>query len=172
MIIIGIDPGLSGAVATLHSDGSMGLSDTPVTEVVVGRKKQRRYLEVEMARTLGMVTLARDYPAGDSAIDRSLHAFIEDVHAMPKQGVSSVFRFGYGYGLWCGILAALRIPVTRVTPQAWKKAVGRCAEKGQARIRAAELFPSAAGCFSRVKDDGRAEAALIAWYGARTVEGK
>jgi crossover junction endodeoxyribonuclease RuvC len=66
-----------------------------------------------------------------------------------------------------GVLAALEIPTNYVTPQSWQKAVGARGGKDASRARAAELFPAYAANFTRKKDDGRADAALIAWYGAQ-----
>ena len=101
--------------------------------------------------------------------ERPGHALIENVGAMPGQGVSSVFAFGKGYGVIIGVLCALQIPVTFVSPQRWKKALAVPAAKDGARARASQLLPSAASNWSRVKDDGRAEAALIALYGLQTL---
>jgi crossover junction endodeoxyribonuclease RuvC len=92
------------------------------------------------------------------------HVVIERVGAMPGQGVSSMFNFGRSAGIIEGVVAALRMPHTYVTPATWTKAVGRAAGKDASRMRAMELFPSKADLFKRVKDDGRADAALIAYY--------
>ena len=90
---------------------------------------------------------------------------IEAVHAMPKQGVSSSFNFGYGAGLLEGICAALNYPIDLIPPATWKRGAGLPADKGACRQLAARYWPGAAHMFSRVKDDGRAEAALMArWY--------
>ena len=94
-------------------------------------------------------------------------AFVERVNAMPGQGVTSVFSFGRSTGIVEGILAAYDIPTTLVTPQAWQKAVGQRAGKDGSRERAMQLFPAQVGLFQRKKDDGRSDAALIAYYGAK-----
>ncbi len=78
-----------------------------------------------------------------------------------------MFNFGRGYGQIEGVLAALEIPVTLVTPQVWKRSLSVPADKSASRARAAQLWPGLAGTFSRVRDDGRAEAALIGLYGAQ-----
>jgi len=109
-----------------------------------------------------MIELARLVDAA-GPID---HAFIEAVGAMPGQGVSSVFAFGKVFGLLLGILAANFIPHTLVPPVRWKRALGVPADKDGARARASQLLPTHAGLWTRAKDDGRAEAALIALYGA------
>jgi crossover junction endodeoxyribonuclease RuvC len=93
------------------------------------------------------------------------HAYVERVHSMPRQGVSSSFTFGMGYGLVRGVLAGLGIPTTLVTPNEWKRAMRVSTDKSEARLIASRLFPLNARDFSRVKDDGRAEATLLALYG-------
>lgn len=153
-MIIGIDPGLSGAVAIIHDDGKVAIVDTPTTLIKKGKKSKHDYLPVQMADILGSREVC--------------HVFIESVHAMPGQGSVSMFRFGEGYGLWIGIIAALGLPHTKVTPQAWKKALmAGIKDKDASRQRAQELFPQCVAELSRKKDIGRADALLIAEYGRR-----
>ena len=92
-------------------------------------------------------------------------AFVEQVGAMPKQGVSSTFRFGMAYGIIRGILAARGLPYQLVRPQVWKKAMGVGRDKDECRLLAARMFPKQADLFVRKKDANRAEAVLIAVYG-------
>jgi crossover junction endodeoxyribonuclease RuvC len=102
---------------------------------------------------------------------KRLLVVIEKVGAMPKQGVASVFTFGYGFGVWIGALAALEIPYQLVTPQAWKKLLmaGEPKEKDASRVVARRMWPSQTEeSLSRKKDHGRADAALLAEYGRRT----
>jgi crossover junction endodeoxyribonuclease RuvC len=153
-MIIGIDPGISGALAFLN-DGKVSIIDTPVIKIKKGKTSKSEFLPSEMAGLL------RDAGGG-------CHVFIESVHAMPGQGVTSMFGFGVGYGLWLGIVAALGLPHTKVTPQAWKKAMMQgMADKNASRIRAQELFPQSTELLARKKDHGRAEALLVAAYGAK-----
>ena len=156
-LIMGIDPGLGGAVAGIADEVST-VHDVPV--IKVGSK--REYNVPEMAK------LIKDWEIGGWG---SIHIYIEKVHSMPKQGVTSSFNFGMGFGLWLGIIAGFGIPYTLVTPQRWKGKMldGQRKGKGDARLRATQLFPVLAGQLTRVKDDGRAEALLIATYG-RTYE--
>jgi crossover junction endodeoxyribonuclease RuvC len=96
---------------------------------------------------------------------------LEEVHAMPGQGVTSMFSMGKGSGLWEGIITALGMPLVRIPPQRWKKemlADGRGKDKQASIVRALELFPEAASHMARKKDEGRAEAILIAEYLRRT----
>jgi crossover junction endodeoxyribonuclease RuvC len=97
------------------------------------------------------------------------HAFVEQVGAMPGQGVSSMFAFGKSFGAVLATLATLKIPTTLVTPQKWKKALGVPAAKDGARARASQLMPQHAHNWPLVKHDGRAESALLAYYGAQTL---
>ena len=154
MIILGIDPGLSGALALYNtSDQTVEVFDMPVLELVRNGKKKG---EVS-AQALANLLAGRGIKA----------AFLERVNAMPGQGVTSVFSFGRSTGIVEGILAAYDIPTTLVTPQAWQKAVGQRAGKDGSRERAMQLFPAQADLFQRKKDDGRSDAALIAYYGAK-----
>ena len=150
-IIIGIDPGLTGAVAMM-TDEYVYLYDTPVEQVKKGKTIKSEYL-----------------PSGMAALLRGIeidHCYLEKVGPMPGQGVTSMFGFGKGYGLWIGILAALNIPYTLVTPQAWKKSVMQgVSDKDAARGRAMQLYPRVEHSLSRKKDIGRADALLIAHYG-------
>lgn len=156
---IGIDPGLSGAVAIINGEGSKGLGiadtvyDTPTGQI--GNKNS--YLPAEMAKQLILVGPCQ--------------ALIEKQQAMPKQGVTSTFSIGYGMGLWIGILAALSIPYEVVTPQAWKGAMmaGMGRDKDASRLRAQQLWPQLTEQLNRKKDHGRAEALLIAEYGRRQI---
>jgi crossover junction endodeoxyribonuclease RuvC len=112
------------------------------------------------------------------------HVFIEKVHAMPafgkdkngndkRQGITSMFRFGEGFGLWIGIIAALGLPCTQVAPQTWKKALmAGMPDKDASRQRAQELYPQCVKDLSRKKDHNRAEALLLAHYGKITTRGQ
>lgn len=95
-------------------------------------------------------------------------AVIERVSAMPKQGVSSTFRFGQAYGIAIGVISGLSIPLHYVTPGKWKRHFALGADKEESRARALQLFPERSEAFSRKKDHGRAEAALLARYFAET----
>ena len=160
MDIIGIDPGITGAVACIHKNGEAAIWDTPFIEIKKGKKKKNDYLPAEMARIVEKLD--------DNLDDDPVHAFIEQVGAMPNQGVTSMFNFGKGYGMWIGILAALEIPYTFVTPQAWKKELMQgISDKNASRLRAQQLYPSISDQLKLKKHDGRAEALLIAEYGRR-----
>jgi crossover junction endodeoxyribonuclease RuvC len=102
---------------------------------------------------------------------RPEHAIYERVHSMPQQGVASTFAFGLAYGAVRGVLAGLAIPTTPVDPPKWRRLVELSvgADKDAARARAAQLFPAYAYHFSKTAFSGRADAALIALAGFRTL---
>ena len=150
---IGVDPGASGAVAILDHQGKLvHVFDMPALEVVTGAKSKRRVSAEMLAADL------RLYAEHSRAV-------VEQVGAMPGQGVTSMFAFGQSLGIVQGVLAGLGIPVQLVAPAKWKRALGVNAGKDGSRAMAVSLWPSSASEFSRVKDDGRAEAALIAHWG-------
>jgi crossover junction endodeoxyribonuclease RuvC len=152
-MILAVDPGAKGALAFFDpAAGTLELVDTPTVEVKRGAKMKQEI----SAQMLAGIIKARS-PS---------EAVVEKVGAMPGQGVSSMFQFGRGVGMIEGVLAALEVPVTYVAPQLWQKAVGARAGKDGNRQRAAELFPAYAQSFARAKDDGRADAALMAWWRA------
>ena len=150
MIVIGIDPGKGGAIAALDSYGVLlTVDDMPVTGKVVNGALVDELLG-NWCDPLG---------------DTEPVVVIEDVHSMPKQGVASSFSFGRSLGVVEGVALGRGCSVRYVSPARWKRALGLTADKGTARRRAIELWPSKAALFARVKDDGRAEAALIAhWW--------
>ena len=144
-MIIGIDPGLSGAIAFMSDEGYLiGVVDMPTIDVV-GKKKVSPQM---------LVSLLEDY-------DDVKMVVIEEVGAMPGQGVTSMFNFGYSAGILAGVCAGLRMPMVFYRPAAWKRAAGVPADKGAARQMAQRLWPGSRD-FDRAKDDGRAEAALLA----------
>jgi crossover junction endodeoxyribonuclease RuvC len=154
MIFVGIDPGLGGAVAVLHPDGAISLHDTPTILVKKTSGKKRHYLPAEM---VGVLLLAKNRSPG-----WDIRVALENIAARPGQGVTSMFSMGRGLGLWEGLLAGLGIPYELVTPRVWKASFGLGKDKGESIIRAQQLFPRAEVELRRRKDDGRAEALLIA----------
>lgn len=151
---IGIDTGLNGAVAII-SDNQVNVYDTPTVEVKSGKRKKNMHVES------GMVNILKAYK------DKDVHVYIEKVHSMPGQGVRAMFSMGEGYGLWRGIVAALGMPYTLITPQSWKKAMmkGMGKEKAASCYRAQQLYPDVELFGSRGgAKDGRGDALLIAEY--------
>lgn len=157
---IGIDPGLEGAVVHLDEHLSfVSAFKTPVHRAESGKGKTQ-YAEREMANQLNhMLCEAR-------ARGATPRVCIEDVHAAPTQGVASMFRFGYGYGLWCGIVANSGAGLFRIKPQMWQRVAyaGRSHEdkKLASVTMARELWPGLP-IRSKSADSGLSDAALIAW---------
>jgi crossover junction endodeoxyribonuclease RuvC len=150
--ILGVDPGVSGAFALLDTRGEL-IEVFPVPSVNVDKSRKRTVVaEVLLARKLSELA-----PFVDTAA-------VEEASAMPRQGVASTFTFGMAYGTVCGILAGLGIPVVRVPPAVWKKDMKLGKNKDESRLLAMRVWPSRADGFSRRKDHGSAEAALIALW--------
>jgi crossover junction endodeoxyribonuclease RuvC len=143
--LLAIDPGLSNGVAILNQHADV-LFATEIVPIGEGARKR-----LPLA---GLVDLIEQYGVR--------HAVIEDVSAMPQQGVASSFRFGRATGSFEGVLSALKIPTTFIRPAVWKKPLGIAgATKEGARCLALQRWPAAAHFFPRKKDHNRAEAALL-----------
>lgn len=157
MIIVGIDPGMSGAIAILDNRG-LSLFDMPTFDL--GSKKKRR--RIDMAKVAAFLRLH-----GHGSI-----AYIEKAQSMPGQGVASTFGYGITYGALLAILTCLQIPYTEVHPRTWKKVMLSDVDKSSkdaSRMRAKQIWPDDPR-FDRKKDEHRAEAALIAEYGRRQLK--
>ena len=140
--VLGIDPGSrSGAWAILGPAGLVA-GDLPVVD-----------------GNIDAAALARLVRATEPT-----RAIVERVSAMPKQGVTSVFSFGAAYGIILGVLGAAGVPVTLVPPTKWKRAFSLDSDKEKSRALAIRTWPTCTQ-FSRKKDNGRAEAALLAKWG-------
>ena len=157
LIIIGVDIGTRGAIARLLIGVSgialLGVDDMPVlNDGPAGRPAVNGPLLAEL--------VARSHAA---------KAFVEGVGARPGEGAVGAFSFGRSKGCVEGVLGALAIPVTFIAPSSWKRAIGIPPGKGgakdAARSEAIRRWPDKAALFARVKDDGRAESALIAVAG-------
>jgi crossover junction endodeoxyribonuclease RuvC len=156
MIYIGIDPGLSGAIAVINdTDNSVQLFDTPTTVVKSGKKNNNVYVESEIVKILSA------YPTEHTKVG------LEKQFPMMGQGVSSTFKTGQGYGMWIGMLSALKLPFDLLTSQKWKKAMmdGMGKEKAASCVRAQQLYPDCELFTLRGRAlDGRGDALLIATY--------
>ena len=154
-MILGIDVGISGAVALLDGGKLVSVHDMPTVSVTVGGKKKRRI----DARALYELL----------QFEKLQHAFIEIVNARPNQGVSSMFAFGQASGIAEAIAWVMTPDVTGVRPQTWKKHFNLGHDKVSSRDLASQLWPDQADRFKRGKDDGRAEAALIGLWGHQCI---
>ena len=156
-VYVGIDPGVTGAIAALfpdNEDEEVWIEDTPNKEIHIGKNVRKEYdlfrlhkIVEEMLTEYGPTTVA-----------------IERVGVLPTDGRVGAFSFGKGYGQWLGILGCLGVPVVEVSPLIWKRSFGILgSNKDESRRVAGELFPSISEThLSRVKDHNRAEALLIA----------
>ncbi|WP_299730133.1 hypothetical protein [uncultured Endozoicomonas sp.] len=150
-IIIGIDPGLKGGIAVLESDSKkiIRLEDMPVSP---DGKKQK-------VNGYGLLKIFGGYTR-----DTVEMVYLERVGARPGQGVVSMFSFGRSYGAVEATVSLLGLSLTYVTPQSWKRRAGLVgAEKDASRGKVLDLYPDAD--VTRKKDNGRADAVLIARYG-------
>lgn len=154
MIVVGIDPGLSGAIARYDSvANTLEVHDMPTFMLERNGKKKRDVDLPSAARIIDNATK-----------EAGTRICIEQVSSMPGQGVSSVFAFGKAYGIVLGICAATFCPLETVTPAVWKRGLSVPSMKDGARARASALLPMHAHLWTRVKDDGRAEASLLAYW--------
>jgi crossover junction endodeoxyribonuclease RuvC len=140
--ILGIDPGLEGALAWVRRDGVL----VEIEDMAVVNRQVNPSLLSKLIVGYGPLECA----------------VVEVQHTFPKQGISSAFKLGVGYGVIQGILATLDIPTFYLTPAVWKKSLNLDNDKEKSRRLAIERWPGEATRFSRKKDHGRAEAALIA----------
>lgn len=152
MLILGIDPGLTGALALLDHTGRVVMSEDLPTIARGSSAKVKR--EINPA---GLLHLLRIYSKDIKC------AVVEQVASRPVQGVASVFSLGHSYGTITATLAVLGIPVHLVAPTTWKRHAGLSSDKEQARALATRLYPSID--LHRKADHNRAEALLIARYG-------
>lgn len=152
--IIGIDPGANGAVAILDNKTGdlVQVFDMPSVEITIGGKNKKRVAPYLLTEELRLYNV------------HGTRAIVENVSAMPGQGVTSMFAFGHAFGLALGVLAGMGITADLVTPAKWKRDLKVNPGKDGSRLLAMTLWPDKAGEFKRVKDDGRAEAALLAHW--------
>ncbi len=151
MIYVGIDPGMSGAIAWFTELGDLiAVEDMPLK----GEGKQRRVDGQVLA----------SYILEHAGMEDTVIA-VERVHSMPQQGVASTFRFGMSYGVALAVADICSTYHHSVRPQEWKKLfnlIGK--DKDAARLLVLDYFPDQAGLFARKKDQGRADAALVALW--------
>ena len=155
-LVLGVDIGRYGAIAAVGLDGCLfAVEDMPVlNDGPAGRPTVNAALLAQIVRRC-----------------RASRAFVEYVGARPGEGAVGAFAFGRSAGTVSGVLGALGVPAATIAPAAWKRAVGlpagRDGAKDAARSEAIRRWPSHAALFARVKDDGRADAALIAIAGLK-----
>ena len=155
MLIIGIDPGISGSICFFEDGKILDVIEMPTMNE--GKKNKRQ------------VNGAQIY---NEIIDRinklqrqDVRVVVEQVSAMPGQGVTSMFNFGQSFGIIKGICSAMQLPLYFVRPAKWKKYFNLIkSEKDASRTRAIEIFPYFSSKLSKKKDSNKAEAILIASF--------
>lgn len=158
-MIVGIDPGIGGAIAAVSDGGreAIYVDDMPI---VVTPTKTRVSHEIDAA---GLARMLR----AQIGLERITTVIVERVHAMPDQGVSSMLSLGDSKGVIRGVCAALGLSVQYVEPQRWKRHAGLVkADKDASRCLALQLWPAMSEQLKLKKHHGRAEALLIARFGA------
>jgi hypothetical protein len=143
-IYCGIDPGFSGAWGMIDEHGKYVSCGDMIND---GHFILAHHVWAEMSQ-------ARDR--------QDIEVVVEAVHAMPKQGVSSTFKFGMAYGVAISLAQRFNVPVNGVAPRVWKKALKLDSDKDTSLLLARELWPNAP--LARKKDNGRAEALLLAYW--------
>tara|TARA_Y100000591_G_C21738901_1_gene648240 strand:- start:506 stop:1000 length:495 start_codon:yes stop_codon:yes gene_type:complete len=155
MLIIGIDPGISGSIC-FFEDGKI-LDTIEMPTMTDGKKNKRQvngsqiYNEI-LKKTIGLKK-------------ENIRVVIEQVSAMPGQGVTSMFNFGQSFGMLKGICSAMQLPMYFVRPAKWKKHYNLInSQKDASRTRAIEIFPYFSSQLSKKKDSNKADAILIASF--------
>ena len=153
MKIIGIDPGLSGAIAILENKNVLKLFDMPV--MAEGKKNKKQLNSAQLVNIIKKNINKSD----DVAV------VVEQVNAMPGQGVTSMFNFGQTFGAIKGVCAALNLPIFFVRPSKWIKYFELInSSKDSSRTKVIEMYPSLSSQLSKKKDVNKSDAILIARY--------
>ena len=155
MLIIGIDPGLSGSICFLIDGKILDVIEMPT--MAEGKKNKR---QVNGSQVFNEITKkTKEYQKNQ------VRVVIEQVSAMPGQGVTSMFNFGQSFGVLKGVCTAMQLPMYFVRPAKWKKYFNLInSEKDASRTRAIEIFPSFSSSLSKKKDSNKADAILIASF--------
>ena len=153
MRIIGIDPGLSGGIAILDDLKIFDIYDMPIMSE--GKKNKNQLNSAQLVNIIKKNIISN----GDTFL------IVEQVSAMPGQGVTSMFNFGQTFGSIKGICAALNLPIFFVRPAKWKKHFDLInSSKDASRTKVIEMYPSISPRLSKKKDVNKADAILIARY--------
>ena len=161
MLIIGIDPGISGAICFFENGEVRDVLDMPT--MAEGKKNKRqingRQIFNEISSRINSYNL------------KNINVVVEQVSAMPGQGVTSMFNFGQSFGIIKGICSAMQLPIFFVRPAKWKKHFDLInSQKDASRTKAIEIFPEISSILSKKKDANKADAILIASFYENTIE--
>ena len=155
MLIIGIDPGISGSICFLDNGKILDVIEMPIMTDGKKNKKQVNGSQVYNEITKRIKQFEKN----------QIRVVIEHVSAMPGQGVTSMFNFGQSFGILKGICTAMQLPMFFVRPAKWKKYFNLLnSEKDASRTRAIEIFPYFSSQLSKKKDSNKADAILIASF--------
>ena len=157
MKIIGIDPGLSGAIAILENNKVIKIFEMPV--MAEGKKNKRQLNSAQLVKLL----------KNNISENEEVSVIVEQVNAMPGQGVTSMFNFGQTFGAIKGICAALELPIFFVRPSKWKKHFELInSSKDSSRTKAIEMYPKLSNQLAKKKDVNKSDAILIARFFSET----
>ena len=155
MLIIGIDPGISGSICFFQDGKIVDVVEMPT--MTEGKKNKKQVNGSQIVNEILEKIKELD--------KREIKVVIEQVSAMPGQGVTSMFNFGQSFGILKGICSSMQLPMYFVRPAKWKKYFNLInSEKDASRTRAIEVFPYFSGQLSRKKDSNKADAILIASF--------
>ena len=155
MLIIGIDPGISGSICFLDNGKILDVIEMPV--MTDGKKNKKQVNGSQVYNEI--IKRIKQFEKNQ------IRVVIEHVSAMPGQGVTSMFNFGQSFGILKGICTAMQLPMYFVRPAKWKKYFNLLnSEKDASRTRAIEIFPYFSSQLSRKKDSNKADAILIASF--------
>ena len=153
MKIIGIDPGLSGAIAVMHDKKVINIYDMPV--MAEGKKNKRQLNSSQLVNII-----KENINKNEETI-----VVVEQVNAMPGQGVTSMFNFGQTFGAIKGVCAALKLPIFFVRPSKWKKHFELInSSKDASRTKVIEMYPTLSGQLAKKRDVNKSDAILIAKF--------
>ena len=155
MLIIGIDPGIKGAICVLKDGEILDVFDMPT--MPVGKKNKSQVNGSQIYNEIQKAIIHED--------KKDIIVVIEQVSAMPGQGVTSMFNFGQSFGILKGICSTMQLPMFFVRPAKWKKYFNLInSQKDASRTRAIEIFPYFSTQLSKKKDSNKADAILIASF--------
>ena len=163
MLIIGIDPGISGSICFFDDGHIIDVIDMPT--MIDGKKNKKQVNGSQIFNEISKRVQKKE--------KQNIRVIIEQVSAMPGQGVTSMFNFGQSFGILKGICSAMQLPMYFVRPTKWKKYFNLInSEKDASRTRAIEIFPYFSAQLSKKKDSNKADAILIAsfYYETHTIE--
>ena len=155
MLIIGIDPGISGSICFFENGKIIDVIEMPTMTEGKKNKKQVNGSQIynEISNRI------------NGSQNKDIRVIVEQVSAMPGQGVTSMFNFGQSFGILKGICSAMQLPIFFVRPAKWKKYYNLInSEKDASRTRAIEIFPYFSQKLSKKKDANKADAILIASF--------